>query len=188
MSFQSMIKKLSPLEVYDLSEGGIVYAELAAFSVGLDLLKESLNELLREGFISTAESYGIENTERLVGNVRSDLDLDKRREMLIERLSLGVNDFTPAGFKQMLRLMGVEGEISEYPFTQRISVGLSSGNYTQAQREWIVSQAEALLPAHLEWDVIFTGFSWADSDSAGNTFSEIDAKGYTWEDIDYIVL
>lgn len=187
MSFESMIKKLSPLKVYDLSEGSVIYAELAAFSAGLDILRESLDEMLKEGFIGTAESYGIENTERLVGNVRDDLDLNKRREMLVKRLSLCANDFTPAAFKQMLVLMGVEGEVCEYPFLQRISLDLSEGEYTQAQREWIVSQAKALLPAHLEWDVVFGGFSWADADSAGNTFHELDAKGYTWETIDYLI-
>lgn len=188
MSLSSMIEKLSPLGIYDLREGSIVYAELAAFSVGLDILKESLNELLKEGFINTAQNYGIENTERLVGSVREDLDLAKRREMLIERLSFGSGDFTPDGFKKMLIFMGVEGEVQEYPFTQRISLDLRGEFCTLAQREWIVSQAKALLPAHLEWDVIFAGFCWGDSDKNSSTFAEIDAKGYTWEAIDYLTI
>lgn len=187
MTLDSMIKKLSPLGVYDLSEESIVYAELAAFSAGFDALRESLEELLKESFVATAESFGIENTERLVGNVRSDLSISKRREMLIERLSLSVNDFTLRGFERMLRLMGVEGEIEEYPFAQRIVINLSEGTYSLAQREWIVAQARELLPAHLEWDVVFAGFSWGDSDNAASTFAEIDAKGYSWKEIDYIV-
>lgn len=186
-SLESMINKLSPLGVYNLSEGSVNYAELAAFSVGLDILKDSLDEILRESFVLTAEGYGLENLERIVGNVRSDLSLSERREMLTERLSLSIGDFTPEGFGRMLRLMGVEGEIEEYPAAQRIVINLSEGDYNNAQREWIISQAKELLPAHSEWDVVFAGFDWKKSDSLQQTFARIDGKGYIWKDIDYLV-
>lgn len=183
----SMINKLSPLGVYNLSEGSIVYAELAAFSAGLDILRENLDILLRESFIATAEDFGIEIPERLVGNVRDDLLLSKRRKMLSERLSLNVTDFTPVGFEKMMRLLGISGKIEEYPQTQRIVVNLSNEEYTEAQREWIVSQVKALLPAHLVSDVAFSGFNWKESDALANTFAEIDSKAYIWNDIDYLV-
>lgn len=186
-SLTSMIEKLSPLGVYNLSEGSVVYAELSAFAVGLEILRDTLDTLLQEAFIATAEDFGIENTERLVGNVRADLPLEKRREMLTERLSLSSGDFTLKGFEKMLRLMGVEGSIEEYPETQRIVINLSEDEYTEAQCKWIVSQAKALLPAHLKWDVVFAGFSWSDSDATGNTFAVIDGKGYTWKEIDYLI-
>ncbi len=186
-SLTSMIEKLSPLGVYKLSEDSVVYAELVAFAVGLEMLRDTLDTLLKESFISTAEDFGIENHERLVGNVRSDLPLGKRREMLTERLSLASCDFTPKGFEKMLRLMGVEGSIEEYPANQRIVINLSEGEYTEAQREWIVSQAKVLLPAHLEWDVVFAGFDWDASDSLSNTFAQIDGKGYIWKTIDYLI-
>lgn len=187
MTLDSMIKKLTPLEVYDLSKSSIVYAELAAFSVGLDVQRNILSELLKEGFIATAESFGIEAEEKLSGVVRDDLSLDKRREMLIERRSLSVNDFTLQGLEKILSFMGVEGEILEYPQMQRICLDLRGKDYEDAQREWIVSQAQELLPAHLEQDVVFSGFSWADSDDNGSTFEYMDGKGYTWLYIDSFV-
>ena len=185
-SLESMIKKLSPLGIYSLNENSVVYAELAAFSEGLDLLKECLEELLKEGFVSTAESYGIESLERLTGCVRDDLPLSQRRGMLLKRFSLDSSDFTPEGFAEMLSILGVEGEIVESPRTGRISLVLD-GEFAVPEREWIVAQAEELLPAHLEWDAVFEGFCWADSDSKGNTFAFIDSKGYDWYKIDYII-
>ena len=186
-SLESMIKKLSPLGVYSLKEGSVVYAELAAFSEGLDILRENLETLLKESFIATAEDYGLKIPERLVGNVRSDLPLSKRREMLNERLSLNITDFTPEGFEKMLRILGTPGNIEEYPHIERIVLNLSGVDYTEAQREWIVSQAKALLPAHLVSDVVFSGFDWEKSDALQNTFAEIDGKGYIWNEIDYFV-
>lgn len=99
-TLDSMIQKLTPLGIYNLKEGSINFAELAAFSQGLDLLRDSLKSLLRENFISTAETYGIENLERMVGSVQDDLPLKKRREMLTQRLSLSTADFTPEGFEK----------------------------------------------------------------------------------------
>ena len=183
----SMIEKLSPLGVYKLTKDSVVYAELAAFAAGLEILRDTLDTILKESFIVTAEDFGIENLERLVGNVRSDLPIGKRREMLIERLSLNYCDFTPKGFEKMLRLIGVEGSIEEYPENERIVLNLSEGAYNEAQREWIVSQARALLPAHIEWDVVFAGFNWETSDSLNNTFAQIDGKGYIWKKIDYLI-
>ena len=184
---ESMIKKLSPLGVYSLGEDSLVYAELAAFSAGLDMLRESLDENLKENFVSTAEDFGLEINERLVGNVRDDLSLSERREMLKERLSLNASDFTFAGFEKMLRILGTPGVIEEYPKTQRIVLNLSDEEYSLAQREWIVYQAKALLPAHLLSDIVFAGFNWRRSDSLADTFAEIDSKAYIWDDIDYLV-
>ncbi len=186
-SLESMIKKLLPLSVYNLKEGSINYAELSAFSEGLDLLRDTLDELLRESFINTAETWGIENLERLSGSVRDDLPLIKRREMLTERLSLSTADFTPKGFEKMLRLLGVEGEIEEYPEDMRIVINLSGHELATAQREWVVYQAEALLPAHLNFDVVFSGFNWKISDALNNTFGAMDNKGYCWKEIDYSI-
>lgn len=186
-SLESMINKLSPMNLYNLSKGSINYAELSAFSVGLDLLRDVLDELLRESFIETAETYGIETVEQLVGSVRDDLPLSKRREMLIERLSLSTSDFTPEGFEKMLRLMGVEGEICEYPADLRMVIDLSSEELTASQREWLLFETGAFLPVHLDFDVVFAGFDWKASDNLSNTFAEIDAKSYTWKEIDYSI-
>lgn len=186
-SLESMINKLSPLKLYNLNKGSINYAELGAFAVGLDLLRDALDELLRESFIATSQTYGIETAEKAVGKVRDDLTLSKRREMLTERLSLNTADFTPKGFKKMLRLMGVEGEIQEYPEDLRIVVDLSNEQLSASQKEWVLYQAAALLPAHLDFDVVFSGFNWERSDSINSTFAIIDAKGYAWNEIDYTI-
>ncbi len=187
MTLDSMIKKLSPLQVYDLTEGSIVYGELSAFSVALEMQREMIAELLREGFIATAETFGIEAEEKLSGAVRDDLPLEKRRRMLMERRSFSVNDFTLSGLEKMLTFMGVEVEVQEYPQMQRICLDLRNKDYDDAEKAWITYQAQELLPAHLEHDLVFSGFSWADSDDNGFSFGYMDSKGYTWLYIDGFV-
>lgn len=184
-ALDSMIKKLTPLNVYDLSSSSLIYAELVAFAVGLDFLRDSTDMLLKECFVATAEDFGITERERMWGNIRTDLTLDKRRTMLTRRLSFSPQDFTPEGFNKVLEFMGIEGEIEEQPKALRISLKLTQREYSAALREWIVAQLKGLFPAHLLWDVVFPGFCWSDIDTSGNTFSAIDAKGYLWQKIDY---
>ena len=187
MTLDSMIKKLSPLQIYDLAEGSIVYAELVAFSEGLEMLRDMLSDLLREGFIATAETFGIESEEKLSGNIRNDLSLEERRRMLTDRRSLSVNDFTLSGLEKILGFMGVEGEVLEYPQMQRICLDLRGKDYDDAQKAWLSYQAQELLPAHLEQDLVFSGFNWDDSDDNGFSFAYMDSKEYTWLYIDNFV-
>lgn len=185
-SLQSMINKLSPLGVYNLNDDSLVYAELAAFGVGLDALRSELDELLREAFVKTAETFGIEKLERETEKLCADLPLDKRRNMLINRLSFDSGDFTLSGFDKMLRFLGVSGEILESPITLSMALKLDEGEYSTAFSNWIITQAKELFPAHLESDVVFPGFEWQVIDSLQNTFYQMDIKDYTWKKIDYL--
>lgn len=186
-SLESMINKLAPLRLYNLKDDSVVYAELAAFGAGLDILRAKLSELERESFIPTAQSYGIETYEKLTGNVRNELTIEKRREMLISRYSMGYGDFTLKGFEKMLKLVGVDGEIEESPLCNRIIVKAESKEYTAHEKSWIVWQINSMIPAHLDCDVVFDGFSWKNIDASGNTFAQNDARNLRWKEIDYIV-
>ena len=81
-SYTSMVKKLTDTKLYSVRTGGRTYAELKAFSTGLDLLFNELGEMLKEYFIDTAQSYGLTERERFTGAVRDDLSIEKRRELL----------------------------------------------------------------------------------------------------------
>ncbi|MBE6793703.1 MAG: DUF2313 domain-containing protein [Ruminococcaceae bacterium] len=186
-SFESMIKKLSPLKIYDLSDGSIVTGELGAFSAGLDILRDFLDEMLREAFVYTAESYGLESLERISGSVRDDLSLDKRRSMLINRLNFDVGDFTLKGLYKMLSALGVDGDIREYPEDGRIAIVMTDKYYNLTERQWLIDQAQQILPAHLLFDLVFSGLEWSKIDENNNTFDTMDSKYKTWNQIDYVM-
>lgn len=186
-TLQSMIKKLSPLRVYDLREESCVYAELSAFAAGLDVLRDTLEELLKEGFVMTAEGFGLSLSEEITGSPREDLSLEQRREMISQRQSLGNGDFTLEGIQKVLKAMGVEGEITECPKALRMYIDLRGEIYTPAMKSWLINQARELLPAHLEVDVIFSGFHWGNVTAKNLTFKEMDERYFTWDEIDYLI-
>lgn len=182
----SLIKALSSVGLYDLSEGTLVRCELEVYSEALEELRTELETMLRECFLSTAETYGLSRRERIWGKVRDDLPEDMRRQMLILRKSFGFDDFTPEGVGKVLGFLGVKGEIYEYPSLSRMVVDLRNESFTQGERSFILSQIKAVLPAHLEIDTVFSGLTWETCDNKALSFSQIEGKNYTWAQIDLL--
>ncbi len=180
----SLKKRLKPLHIYNITEGSNIQNELECYAVGLELLRQECDTMLRECFFATSETYGLENAERLWGNVRSDLTLAERRQMLITRSAFGYDDFTLQGIQKLLSFLGVEGVIYEYPSSQRIVVDTKSAQLTQGKKNWIYSQLCALLPAHLDIDVLWGDFCFDDIESKNLTFDQMDSRNFTWAEID----
>lgn len=183
-TLNSMISKHAPLGAYSITEDSNIYRELEAYAEGLDTLVAELETMLRECFFVTAESYGLDRPERLWGACRQDLTVEKRREMLLTRSAFGYEDFTPKGIGKLLTLLGISGTVTEYPSVQRIVLDMSAETLTEGQQNWIISQLDALLPAHLEADIVVSGFCWDDGDTLGLTFDEMDGSQLSWDQID----
>lgn len=107
-SLESMLSKLSPLGLYDLGEGTAVRHELAAYSEGLDILFDCLEELEREYFPQTASHFGLDEREKLCGRVHSELSVEQRRRRLIEQEQNGQNYLTADAFRSLILAMGAE--------------------------------------------------------------------------------
>lgn len=181
---EALINKHRPLHIYNITEGSNVYYELSAYAEGLQILRDELDNMLRECFVVTAEDYGLEIPERLWGKVRDDLDVKKRREMLLARSSFGYDDFTPEGIRKLLAFLGIDGVVYEYPAIYRIVVDTKGRNLTQGTKNWIYAQLEALLPAHLDIDVLWGTFCFDDIDNKSLTFDYMDSVSMTWSEID----
>ncbi|MDP4119451.1 MAG: DUF2313 domain-containing protein [Bacillota bacterium] len=153
-SLSSMIAVLSPMALYNLSATQTDYKELQAFACALDVFYSELDEIQREMFVATAVDYGIRNRERIYGCVRDDLNIDKRRQMITDRLSITTNDFTVDGFNKTLASLGIQYEIYESYSNNSIHVDCI-GSFTSQQKEWITSEISKFVPAHLSVLVTF---------------------------------
>lgn len=183
-ALNSLIKKHEPLGIYNITEGGNIHCELEAYAEGLDMLSNELDTLLTECFSATAESFGLEEREKLWGRVRDDLSTEKRRQMLLLRSSFSLADFTLNGAQKIVSFLGLDAQVQEYPRMQRLVIDVSKEGFTEGQKKWIRSQLDALFPAHLETDIVWQGFSFDDADSKNLTFDNIDEKSLPWSEID----
>ena len=182
-ALESMIKKLRPLKIYDTSTTSNVYAELAAYAEALDYYRNLLDEALCECFISTAEGFGLEIRERVIGDVRRDCSTEQRRAMLITRASLGEMDYTLAGLDRFMNSFGVQDyTLTESPSTQSVAVTIT-GDYSSNTESWIINQIELTLPVHLNMYVYSGGRNWSTIDSANYKYETLDGQNYTWQQL-----
>lgn len=91
-SYEQMKKAMLALGRYSMAEGTYVNAEILAYSVGIDLVKDYFKKILGEMLIDTAEDYGLDMFEDLFLIKMSPHDLTGRRKQIKTYLSL------PKGF------------------------------------------------------------------------------------------
>lgn len=106
-SYESMSSKLLQTGLYSIETGGAVDCELKAYAVELDRIYAELDTMIREAFVPTAETYGITEREKFIGNERSDLTLSRRRELLMLRETRASGGHGSADLNQLIEALGV---------------------------------------------------------------------------------
>lgn len=87
MPTDTFIDYLNNTNMYDLSEGSMVLAELESYAVGLNVIANKLSCLHKELFVQTAGDAGLENHEKYLGLYTDEtLSLENRRENILQQL------------------------------------------------------------------------------------------------------
>ncbi len=148
-SFTSMKSKLEATGLYSVVPGTNIYAELKAYAAGLDVLFETLDVMLRELFIDTAETWGIDNRELLLGRIKDDCTLEKRREMLKIYEQMMGGKCTLEAFNMVLKGYGLNNfEIAELPIRNRVTINVNE-SVSDEQKSVIEERIAADFPSHL---------------------------------------
>ena len=111
-AFESLQEKLSATGLYDISQGTLIYAELMAYAEGLQIVYDILEELLRECFVPTAESYGLLRRGKLIRHLNLDHTLPGKRQTILLTLSLFQTDYTLAGMEKVRDSFNAHGSFS----------------------------------------------------------------------------
>lgn len=186
-SIKTIKDKLRPLGIYSLTDESQVGKELNTYASELDKLLELLAEEERESFIITAQSYGLENWEKIFGENRDSMNFEKRRELILSRLAIGESNFTRAGTLETLNSLDVDSELYEYPEKNYMHI-MCKGVYLPEQKAKIKENVDILLPAHLDIFVDFRNFDYGYIDGLNYTFFTMDRKNYTWEQIENLIV
>ena len=112
--FDTMSRILTDTGLYSAEQGSVIYAELMAYAEGLDIYFGEAEELLRECFVSTAESYGLSLREQLFHRINFGITTEARRSRLLAALSVGQHDFNAEGMQKICDAFGIEGSIGTF--------------------------------------------------------------------------
>lgn len=153
-SLESMIKKLKPLGLYKL-ENSNIYNEICAYSIVLDNVLNELDYMLKESFVQTAQDYGLELREKIFGSINSQITVEKRRQMLIDRINLASGESTYLDINKYISSLGVEATIAQYPLQRKIVVDVKNNSMSQFKINYITKQILAVMPAHNNIEINF---------------------------------
>ena len=155
-SLVSMKHKLEPLGLYDLSGSGEVDCELKAYAEGLDTLFDTLDELQRENFIQTAESYGLSRRESFEIRERAELPVQERRDSLMYYERTVITGLTDSEFAEFLERIG----LTDYTLSgnhSRGSMNLTiADSKTDGEKALIEKQIRAEIPTHMRLDISYS--------------------------------
>jgi len=171
---------LEPLGVYDLDEGTLNGAELAALGAGLDAVSARVETAEREGLAATAEGEGLARREALFPRRNAAVTPEERRAALAALLQIDGDSLTPSAINRTLQGCGIKAWAQElgngklrvlFPEVAGIPAGFD-------RIETIVLE---ILPCHLEVEFYFRYMTWEECHRAGYIWADLDAAEHTWE-------
>ncbi len=155
-SLISMKQKLLPLGLYDLSGSGEVDCELKAYAEGLDTLFDTLDELEREYYIPTAQSYGLSRRESFEIRERPELSVQERRDSLMYYERTVMSGLTDSEFAEFLQRIG----LTDYTLNvnhSRGSMNLTiADSKTDGEKALIEKQIRAEIPTHMRLGITYS--------------------------------
>ena len=155
--FQRMSDVLSATGLYDISQNSLVYAELQAYAEGLDMAFDELDEMLKECFAETAESYGLTMRESWLKRYNPDRTLESRRNAIIKALSVCQTDYTFEGMRKIRDSFNLHGNF--YSYTSPLKVTFEcTDTLTNSQKTILSNQMKRFMPCWLNFELISVCF------------------------------
>ena len=155
-AYDSMKNRLKPTGLYTLDGSTAVDFELQAMAEGLDAAYCAVEELRKESFIATAESWGLAGREEISG-LDGTGSMRERRTKLLALGAAATQGFTKTALTALLCGIGLDAELSED------AVGGKVTAYFLAEpacgRESAQKILEKFMPAHLTAVSDFTRIS-----------------------------
>ena len=140
-----MLASFSSLGIVNTAVNSSLYAETSAVSQQLEALKEQLEELFEEAFITTACSYGLSTIERELGQTGENLTTQQRRQKLIDRKKLHMHCLSPSKLSDVYSALGTTCIISEDAQNNTIEL-TATDQLTDSQKADVMDLAEKIFP------------------------------------------
>lgn len=183
-AIENIYKTLSRLKIYDL-KAKYINAELCAYNVGLSYIENKIDEILKSVFVFLGEDVQLKEFERLLCLPASkNSNIENRRDMICNRLSITKNDYTKEGLTKAIRSVGFDATIQELPEIGKIKI-INKGflnNYDSLDE--IKKAMVSILPSHLDFEIDMGLLTWDMFDKKYLTFSELDENDFSWEQFD----
>ena len=148
-----MKKQLEDSGLYEVTDGSLIMAELAAYVEGLDICFGELDSLEKNAFVPTAEGDGLQRWERLTGRPFAWSLTEDRRNAVIKALSVSCSDYTLSGMQKAAESFGVNGQLSLDSANNRI-VFTCTDPISPAAKERLKKCLRGYMPLWRDFDIV----------------------------------
>lgn len=180
-SYYEYLKKLlSPLGLYDL-EAGYGAQELKLIGSRLDEVFKSLEENQREGLVTTAEDFSLDEYEALLPYRPAASNTEYRRDAIAALLRIDGRSFTVAALNDTIRGCGVKATVRESPVPQTVQVCFPEIIGLPDNFESLSSRIEQILPCHLEIIYVFAYITWLSLEAQFLTWAALESADLSWD-------
>lgn len=171
---------LEPLGVYDLTEGTLNAAELAALGAELDCIGAQLENTEREALTATAEAEGLRRREELFLHRNAAVTPEERRAAIAALLQIDGDSLTPGAMDVTLRGCGIRARAEELGggVLRVLFPGVAGIPEAFERIREIVLE---ILPCHLEVEFWFRYLTWEECENAEWTWVALETAAHTWE-------
>ena len=177
---------LLPLGPYR-RQGVYTAGELAGEGRALDGVLEDLEELEREAMLDTAEGWGLESLEGLLTHRPVARNAAGRRGALSALLRIGGDSFTVEAINDNLKGCGLNAVVSETGEKGVVEVRFPDVPGVPDGFEQLRKIIEEIIPCHLEISYVYWYLTWEGMEQRFATWGNIEAGGYTWEELEKLV-
>lgn len=175
---------LSPLGIYKIEDNSIIKAELTAYAYGIDLVKEQIQKTFEEGFVQTAQDFGLELREDLM-SIEAKGSTQQRREKIIERNCVVRGQWLPNRINEILEETGLDVSIVEDFEKNRVIITFASQkDATLENLSKVLNAIQGEIPTHLEIRSNIEPLTWNKIDKSKKSFLYLERLKLTFDSIE----
>ena len=180
---QALLRPLGPYR----NQGVYTAGELSAAGEALDAVETAIDTLEREAMLDTAQGEGLEALESLLTHRPVAQKAADRRAALAALLRIGGDSFTLKVINDNLRGCGLNAKVRETEEPGVVEVTFPDVPGIPEGFQQLRTIIEEILPCHLQVNYVYWYITWQMVEDRFPTWGDLEAGGYTWDQLERLV-
>lgn len=167
LRLESLMKKLG----FSVSNGSFTKAEMKAYAAAISLAESKMNAILKNTFISTADTSGLSMFLSMVGEKPAS-NASESKALVVSAVSDQVEIYPRSGFNKVIQAIGIGNKMFYMIDGNVINLYYSGDAYRALPDDY-----SKIITDYLPCTILI-------DNEIGHAFSEWDKAGYRWFEID----
>ena len=184
MNYTDYLKQiLAPLGIYDL-DNGLGAEELGVIGKQMDEIFDALEEIRREAFLVSAESYGLTNFVAALPFTPASLTTEDERRAVMALLRIRGGCFTLPMLQETVSGCGLKATVEEGSEKMTAVVRFPQNRGIPDGFDKLQKRIEEIVPCHLATEFAFIYSLWRELMSKLTSWDDVQSKVDTWKQLE----